>query len=149
MPVPVGTLCNVDTIDGSDLLAQVIGFRDQRIVLMVINGTGSPVSGAKVTLVQNNETIQVGASLLGRVIDGMGNPIDEKGMLTASDPWPLNGFNINPLQRAPVQIPFDTGVRAINGLLSIGVGQRMGIVAGSGVGKSVLLGMMVRNAVMS
>jgi flagellum-specific ATP synthase len=87
---------------------------------------------------------QVGSALLGRVVDGAGNPIDGLGPIRGAKSWPLAGKPQNPLDRARVTQPLDVGVRAINGLLTIGQGQRVGIMAGSGVGKSVLLGMIVR-----
>ena len=86
----------------------------------------------------------VGKGLLGRVVDALGNPIDSGGPLRLDDRWPLMGREINPLSRKPVDKPLDVGVRAINALLTVGKGQRIGIIAGSGVGKSVLLGMMSR-----
>ena len=86
----------------------------------------------------------VGNELLGRIIDGSGRPLDGKGVMHATQRWPLNGGYINPLARAPIREPLDVGIRAINALLSVGRGQRLGLFAGSGVGKSVLLGMMTR-----
>ena len=98
--------------------------------------------GSKVKLVNEGSNLVVGDNLLGRVLDGMGNPLDGKGHITSDEVWPLYGKTINPLQRKKVDMPFDVGVRSINSLITIGRGQRIGIIAGSGVGKSVLLQMM-------
>lgn len=101
--------------------------------------------GARIEPLDAQREIPVGDALLGRVIDANGQPLDGKGPLRARDHSPLSGRPINPLQRAPVREPLDVGIRSINGLLSVGRGQRLGLFAGSGVGKSVLLGMMTRN----
>jgi flagellum-specific ATP synthase len=101
--------------------------------------------GSRVVAKEQNALIPVGGGLLGRVIDGLGNPIDGKGPIPGEDEYPIYTNPMNPLRRKRVSRPLDTGVRAINGLMTIGCGQRMGLFAGSGVGKSVLLGMIARN----
>ena len=103
--------------------------------------------GAKVKLVDDGLNIPVGEELLGRVIDGMGNPLDGKNISKMKNTWPLHGKTINPLERERIEKPFDVGVRSINSLVTIGKGQRIGIIAGSGVGKSVLLQMMSKYSV--
>jgi flagellum-specific ATP synthase len=99
---------------------------------------------ARVVPTTHVSAAHVGEALLGRVVDGAGHPLDGKGPLRASDTVPLTGRAINPLARRPIREPLDVGVRSINALLTVGRGQRMGLFAGSGVGKSVLLGMMTR-----
>ncbi|KZZ58405.1 EscN/YscN/HrcN family type III secretion system ATPase, partial [Oleiphilus sp. HI0122] len=100
--------------------------------------------GARVTPLANTNDVPVGMGLLGRVLNGSGYPIDGKGELDADHYVPANADVINPLERAPIRAPLDVGIKAINGLLSVGIGQRLGLFAGSGVGKSMLLGMMTR-----
>ena len=145
-PATVGTLCAIDTIGGETALAEMIGFKDKRNVLTLIDGGSSIVVGAKATTVGDAKQVMVGSELLGRVMDGAGTPLDDKGPIRATTPWPLEGKLLNPLKKSPVRTPTDVGIKAINALLTMGKGQRIGIMAGSGVGKSVLLGMMVKQA---
>ncbi len=100
--------------------------------------------GCRVVARQQNAVVSVGAGLLGRVIDGLGNPIDGKGPVVSETEYPIYAPSLNPLLRRRIHKPLDLGVRAINGLLTVGCGQRVGVFAGSGVGKSVLLGMIAR-----
>ena len=102
------------------------------------------VSGAGVEVLNSGVNVEVGEILLGRVIDAFGNPIDGGEKFTTNEAWPLNGKPINPMDRKPIDQPLDVGIKAINSLLTVGRGQRIGIIAGSGVGKSILLGMMSR-----
>ena len=143
-PANLGSICSVATSDGTETLAEIIGFKKGNNILSMFESDTKIQSGAKVCVIDEGHDIKVGGSLLGRVIDAMGNPYDGKPMGSLRETWPLNGKFLNPLSRNSVNKPLDVGVRAINSLLTVGKGQRIGIIAGSGVGKSVLLGMMCR-----
>ena len=145
LSLPVGTVCAVGSGRGS-VEAEVIGFRGGRTLMMNLGGTAPLLPQAPVRPIGPPGEAEVGAALLGRVIDGAGKPIDGLGPIRGAGHWPLGGKLQSPLDRGRVLQPLDVGVRAINGLLTIGQGQRIGIMAGSGVGKSVLLGMIVRAA---
>lgn len=144
--LPVGTVCQVGAAGGARVEAEVIGFRNGRTLLMNLGGPAALLPQSPVRPVGAPGAAEVGAALLGRVVDGAGKPIDGLGPIRGAQHWPLAGKLQGPLDRGRVLQPMDVGVRAINGLLTIGQGQRVGIMAGSGVGKSVLLGMMVRAA---
>lgn len=144
LTLPVGTVCAVGAAEGT-VEAEVIGFRSGRTLMMNLGGPAALLPDAPVRPIGPPGEAQVGRALLGRVVDGAGKPIDGLGPIRGSQSWPLGGRHQNPLDRGRVLKPMDVGVRAINGLLTIGQGQRVGIIAGSGVGKSVLLGMIVRN----
>ncbi|WP_375396755.1 FliI/YscN family ATPase [uncultured Sphingomonas sp.] len=146
LQLPVGTLCQVGTANGARVDAEVIGFRNGRTLLMNLEGPAPLLPSTPVRPIGPPGEVEVGTALLGRVVDGAGRPIDGRGPIRGADRWPLAGKLQGPLDRGRVRRPLDVGVRAINGLLTIGQGQRIGIVAGSGVGKSVLLGMIVRAA---
>ncbi|WP_394201130.1 flagellar protein export ATPase FliI [Shewanella waksmanii] len=139
----VGSLCSIETISG-DLIAEVIGFDDKLLYLMPIEELSGVLPGAKVTPLGEQAGIPVGLSLLGRVLDGNGQPLDGAGPLHTDQHASRQAAAINPLARRAITEPLDVGVRAINAMLTVGKGQRMGLFAGSGVGKSVLLGMMTR-----
>ncbi|MGS0673877.1 flagellar protein export ATPase FliI [Shewanella sp. 125m-1] len=139
----VGSLCAIETMAGS-LIAEVIGFDDQLLYLMPIEELRGVLPGAKVTPLGEQSGLNVGLSLLGRVLDGSGQPIDGLGNLKTDQRASSHVAAINPLTRRAISEPLDVGVRAINAMLTVGKGQRMGLFAGSGVGKSVLLGMMTR-----
>jgi flagellum-specific ATP synthase len=164
LKLAVGNNCLVGVNDGSYVDAEVVGFANDRLFLMP-NGhmhgiePGAQVLPEDITLClpkpgmvnhprqrtsDRAKHFPVGATLLGRVVDGAGRPLDEHGPLNASQMKPLYGRPSNPLTRAPINTILDTGIRAINALLTVGRGQRIGLFAGSGVGKSVLLGMMAR-----
>ena len=143
-PANLGSICSVETSDGTDTLAEIIGFKKGNNILSMFESDSKIQSGAKVSVIDEGYDVKVGESLLGRVIDAMGNPYDGKPMGSLQETWPLNGKFLNPMSRNAVDKPLDVGVRAINSLLTVGRGQRLGIIAGSGVGKSVLLGMMCR-----
>ncbi|MHA6718413.1 FliI/YscN family ATPase [Sphingomonas sp. RS6] len=145
LSLPVGTICAIGEGDGS-IEAEVIGFRNGRTLMMNLGGPAPLLPNAPVRPIGPPGEADVGAALLGRVVDGAGRPIDGLGPIRGAGRWPLAGHIQNPLERGRVREPLDVGVRAINGLLTIGQGQRVGIMAGSGVGKSVLLGMIVRAA---
>jgi flagellum-specific ATP synthase len=147
LTLPVGTVCAVGGEDGTSRVeAEVIGFRNGRTLLMNLGGPAPLLPQSPVRPLGPPGEAEVGNALLGRVVDGAGKPIDGLGPIRGARHWPLAGKLQNPLDRGRVLEPLDVGVRAINGLLTIGQGQRVGIMAGSGVGKSVLLGMIVRAA---
>jgi len=141
----LGTVCDIYTKGNSNkITAEVLGFRDNRVLMMPLEEIRGIGPGCRVVAKQTRAIIPVGPGLLGRVIDGRGNPIDNKGPILAENEYPIYGAPINPLSRKRISQPLDLGIRAINGLLSVGCGQRIGIFSGSGVGKSVLLGMVAR-----
>ncbi|MCY7294430.1 flagellar protein export ATPase FliI [Alteromonas sp. a30] len=141
--LPVGSQCLVQTIDG-EIEAEVVGFADAVTYLMPTEAVKGIVPGSRVMPLNREGGIPVGMSLLGRVVDGNGQPLDGLGAIKAEKRVPLTRPPMNPLIRKPITQPLDVGVRAINSMITVGVGQRMGLFAGSGVGKSVLLGMMTR-----
>lgn len=141
--VAMGGRCLVQG-ESAQIEAEVVGFADDRIFLMPTGDPRGLVAGASVRPMQRVYEAEVGPGLLGRVIDGAGHPLDGLGPLRALERRPLQGVPQNPLLRRPVRSPLDVGVRVINGLFTVGRGQRLGLFAGSGVGKSVLLGMMTR-----
>ena len=145
LSLPVGTVCAIGS-GAQTVNAEIIGFRGGKTLLMNLGGPAPLLPNAPVRPIGPPGEAEVGNALLGRVVDGAGNPIDGAGPIRGAKHWPLAGQHQNPLDRGRVREPMDVGVRAINGLLTIGQGQRVGIMAGSGVGKSVLLGMMVRAA---
>ena len=143
-PATIGTLCEVDTQDGTWVNAEVIGFNNNYNILSVHDHDAQISVGARVVVSDDGHSIKVGPGLLGRAVDALGNPLDDGPPLQLDMLWPLHGKKTNPLARRPVEKQLDVGVRVINSLLTVGQGQRIGIIAGSGVGKSVLLGMMTR-----
>ncbi|MCB1059371.1 MAG: FliI/YscN family ATPase [Calditrichaeota bacterium] len=140
----VGHLCKIVTEQG-DRLAEVVGFDGSTTLLMALEDLAGVCPGDEVVDLGRKQLVPVGKKLLGRVINSLGEPIDGKGDIIADAYRPLNNESPNPLTRPRVKSPLQMGVRAIDGLLTFGEGQRVGIFAGSGVGKSVLLGMMARN----
>ena len=140
----VGDRCEIVTHDARHLEAEVVGFSGERLFLMPTGDLVGLKPDAQVLPVASAGTIGVGAQLLGRVIDGAGEPLDGAGPIETTGRARLIAPPINPLSRLPIREPLDVGVRALNGLLTVGRGQRLGLFAGSGVGKSVLLGMMAR-----
>ncbi len=144
--IPVGSICEVSVFKGTGtVLAEVVGFREGRVLLMPLGEMRGVEPGSAIRLVGEQAGVPVAESLLGRVIDGLGNPMDGKGPLRAETQYPLYATPLNPMERERILEPVDVGVRAINGLLTLGKGQRIGILAGSGVGKSTLLGMIARH----
>ena len=164
LQLPVGASCSITLPGSHSATAEVVGFSGERLYLMPTEEVYGVAPGVKVFAaesplkaprvhappaawrrrVDRAKQVAVGEGLLGRVLDGAGHPLDEKGPLHAEHTAPLYSRPANPLGRAAIVSMLDVGVRAINGLLSVGRGQRMGLFAGSGVGKSVLLGMMAR-----
>ncbi|HWM29972.1 MAG TPA: flagellar protein export ATPase FliI [Woeseiaceae bacterium] len=142
---PVGGRCDVIAEDGRRIETEVVGFSGDRLFLMPADEMRGIVPNARVIPVAGVPEVAVSEELLGRVLDGRGRPLDGGSAIRRNRSTPLFGRQINPLQRQPIHEPLDVGVRSINALLSVGRGQRMGLFAGSGVGKSMLLGMMTRN----
>ncbi len=140
----IGSRCRVETKNGRMIEAEVVGFSGTRIFLMPTAEVHGLEPDCRVIPMGKNSQARVGFGLLGRVLDGAGNALDDKGPLKTDALISLNGVPINPLSRRPIREPLDVGVRAINSILSVGRGQRMGLFAGTGVGKSVLLGMMTK-----
>jgi flagellum-specific ATP synthase len=155
----IGDICHIQTEDreqitdnrqqitdnsGSFIEAEVIGFKDDKILLMPLGDIRGIGPGSKITARGRQKYIRVGWNLLGRVLDGLGNPIDGKGSVSGQL-YPVYKEPVNPLYRRRISEPLDIGIRSVNTMLTCGKGQRVGIMAGSGVGKSVLLGMMARN----
>jgi flagellum-specific ATP synthase len=160
----VGSCCVVSLPNGNNVEAEVVGFSDDRLFLMPTNDVHGLTPGARVTQIEPKaipsrpggaprprrrasdyaKHVPVGPGLLGRVLDSAGRPLDQLGPLNCEQHVSLHNRPFNPLERAPIKHALDVGVRAINAMLTVGRGQRMGLFAGSGVGKSVLLGMMAR-----
>jgi flagellum-specific ATP synthase len=140
----IGGQCDVISTSGSRIEAEVVGFSGESLYLMPTGEIRGLEQDARVVPTGRVCEALVGEELLGRVIDGAGRPLDGKGPIHTHARRPLTGKTFNPLTRTPISEPLDVGVRAINSLLSVGRGQRLGLFAGSGVGKSVLLGMMTR-----
>jgi len=140
---PVGSQCLVETSQG-DLIAEVVGFEQEKTYLMPEESLQGVLPGARVVPLATKARLPFSMELLGRVIDGVGKPIDGKGPIKQTDDYKYSSKPINPLSRRAITKPLDVGVRAINSFLTVGTGQRMGLFAGSGVGKSVLLGMMTK-----
>ena len=141
---PMGANCRIEVAHGGWIDAEVVGFAGERTYLMPSAELHGLLPNARVVPGGAGGGIVVGEGLLGRVIDSDGVPLDGKGPIVAEGSAPMAGTAINPLAREPITQPLDVGVRAINALLPIGRGQRVGLFAGSGVGKSTLLGMMTR-----
>jgi len=163
---PVGSVCIISLPNGQTVDAEVVGFSGDKVLLMPEADVYGVVPGASVSLFEAEpmqhpqhgdrpqvlrrrsedrvKQIAVGPQMLGRVLDGNGRPLDQLGPLTLAERAPLQSRPANPLLREPIRETLDVGVRAINALLPVGRGQRMGLFAGSGVGKSMLLGMMAR-----
>lgn len=164
LKLPIGSSCTIFLSNGNNVSAEVVGFSNERLYLMPTSEIFGLAPGAKVMPAEmpvetpkigmkqhprrrasdQAKHVRVGEGLLGRVLNGLGEPLDHLGLIAAGKSVPLYSRPYNPLERAPVSHPLDVGVRAINTLLTVGRGQRMGLFAGSGVGKSVLLGMMAR-----
>lgn len=142
----LGELCSVKMQGRDPLDAQVIGFRDDRVLLMPFGDAQGVSIGTEVRAVGTRRDVPVGEAMLGRVVDALGQPIDGNGPIACVAQMPLHRAPIAPLDRAEVSETLETGVRSIDTLITLGRGQRVGIFAGSGVGKSTLLGMLTRKA---
>jgi len=139
----IGSQCLVETAHG-DLLAEVVGFAQEITYLMPEESLRGVLPGARVLPVSTKLHLPLSMNLLGRVVNGIGKPLDGKGPIKSDDEYQADNSPINPLSRRAITEPLDVGVRAINSFITVGKGQRMGLFAGSGVGKSVLMGMMTR-----
>ena len=147
LDVGLGSLCRITSHSRDhSVLAEVVGFNERSVLLMPLGEMDGLHAGASVQSLGRTFGVDVGPELLGRVLNGLGHPIDGKGKLDTVERVPLSAEPPNPLTRDTIERPLETGVRAIDGLLTIGRGQRVGIFAGSGVGKSTMLGMIARNA---
>jgi flagellum-specific ATP synthase len=140
----IGSRCQIETKIGRIIEAEVVGFAGARVFLMATGELHGLEPDCRVIPMGKGSLAKVGFGLLGRVLDGSGRPLDGKGPLKADEQISLTGTPINPLSRKPIREPLDVGVRAINSMLCVGRGQRMGLFAGTGVGKSILLGMMTK-----
>ena len=142
----IGSLCEIVGRQGEPPLpAEVVGFRKGSVLLMPIGDLAGVSPGSRIREHSSPAFVSVGDALCGRVLDGLGNPIDGKGPIVSEERRPLHSSPPHPLQRTRIAEPLDLGIRAINALTTVGKGQRMGIFAGSGVGKSMLLGMIARH----
>jgi flagellum-specific ATP synthase len=140
----IGAICEIKPAEGEPIAAEVVGFRNNKTLLMPLGELRGVGLDSLISVRRDNATLGVGPLMLGRVIDGLGNPIDDKGAIPVEEEYPIYALPVNPMTRPPIRKPLDLGIRSINGLLTCGQGQRVGIMAGSGVGKSTLLGMIAR-----
>lgn len=143
-PASPGTRCRIDTEDGKGATGEIVGFANGRNLLFLDQPGARITHGCMVHKLRGGHNAAMGDALLGRVLDAEGVPLDGFGPPDCPDARPLSGREQNPLARQPVDAPLDVGVRVINAALTVGRGQRVGIIAGSGVGKSVLIEMMTR-----
>ncbi len=141
---PLGACCEVTDPSGARVEAEVVGFNDQTLYLMPFTEPQGIGPGASVRVLNPSASVGLGPELLGRVIDGRGEPLDGQPAPRCDTRLSLQGRPVNPMERGPIKQVLDVGVKAINGMLTLGCGQRIGLIAGSGVGKSVLLGMLTR-----
>lgn len=144
-PLCVGSLCAVDTPEGRRIPVEIVGFKDKRVVAMPFGEVKGIKPGSRMLDLNKTSSIPVGEGYLGRVIDGLGCPLDEKGPVPCRREYPVYGSSLNPLRRKIIREVLDVGVRSLNALMTLGKGQRIAIMSGSGVGKSVLMGMIARN----
>ena len=143
--VAIGSICTIKSRIRPHVLAQVVGFRNNQTLLMPLGDIDGIEPGCPIEATEEQPSFGVSSEMIGRVLDGNGKPIDGKGPIPLGTEYPIMGTSINPLSRARVNQSLDVGVRSINGLLTCAKGQRIGIMAGTGLGKSVLLGMIARN----
>lgn len=145
LPGIIGSLCSIFARSNEEFQGELVGVGENKIDILPYETNLDIRVGDKVVLTETQQEVGVGDALLGRVIDGLGNPLDSLGKLTLSDSKSLNGRRVNPFERQAITEVLDVGIRNINALLTLGRGQRVGIVAGSGVGKSVLLSMITKS----
>ena len=145
LPGIIGSLCSIFARTNEEFQGELVGVGEHKVDILPYESNLDIRVGDKVFLTETQQKVGVGDALLGRVIDGLGNPLDSLGKLTLSDRKSLNGNRVNPFERQPITEVLDVGIRNINALLTLGRGQRVGIVAGSGVGKSVLLSMITKS----
>jgi len=143
----IGELCKITSIDGrASVMSEVIGFRDNKVILMPYGTLDGIGSGSTVQATKKSLQVRISEDLKGRILDGLGNPIDDKGEIVGGELFRTDNTPPNPLKRKRIHDILPLGIKAIDGLITCGSGQRIGIFAGSGVGKSTLLGMIARNA---
>lgn len=142
---PIGSRCSIASSTGK-IGAEIVGFDDRTMLLMADRSLKGLQLGDRVTTSPGTVSVRVGDALMGRVLDAYGTPLDDRPLPETAEEWPLDGKPINPMHRARMTLSLDVGVRAINGISTIGRGMRVGLFAGSGVGKSTLLGMIARHA---
>ncbi len=142
--VSIGSICEIQGAAAKPILAEVVGFKDRQVLMMSLSDMRGISMGSKITLAKSVATVKVSEELLGRVVDGLAQPLDGKPDLEMIKEVPLYSEVVNPLSRKPIRESLDVGVRAINAAITVGRGQRVAIMAGSGVGKSVLMGMMAK-----
>lgn len=140
----VGSQCAIQTIGDTVIPAEVVGFREDKALLMPYGSTRGIRPGSRITLTRTSPRAAVGEAFIGRVVDGLGRPLDGQGDIAADTEYPLYGQPINPLERSPIKEIMDVGIGAVNTMITIGMGQRIAIMSGSGVGKSILMGMMAK-----
>lgn len=145
LPGIVGSLCTICSQTGEEFYGELVGVGEFKVDILPYDSNLDIRVGDKVLLTETQQEVGVGDALLGRVLDGLGNPLDGLGKIKLSDKKSLNGSRVNPFERQPIKEVLDVGIRNINALLTLGRGQRVGIVAGSGVGKSVLLSMITKS----
>jgi len=143
----IGSLCCIKNGSGQNMQAEVIGFSDKKVIVMPFGEMRGIEPGSRIVDINKSPTIKVGEAYLSRVVDGLGHPIDGKGAIETKTDYPIYGNVINPLKRELINEVVDVGVRSINAMHTLGKGQRIAIMAGSGVGKSVLMGMIARHTV--
>ena len=143
--VSIGSICTIQSKNRPPVEAQVVGFRDNKTLLMPLGDIYGIAPGCTIEVTEEQPSFSVSSEMIGRVLDGNGKPIDGKGPIPLGANYPIMGTPLNPLCRERIKQPLDVGVRSINGLLTCAKGQRIGIMAGTGVGKSMLLGMIARN----
>ncbi len=146
----IGEICHIHLVEkgrktGEVIPAEVVGFKDSKVLLMPLGELRGIAPGCEVVSTNQTSVVQVGEALLGRIIDGRSRPIDGKGPIKCNVEYPLYGSEIDHMKRKRIIEPLTTGIKAIDGINTCGKGQRMGIFAGSGVGKSVMMGMIARN----
>ncbi|MGA7143983.1 MAG: FliI/YscN family ATPase [Desulfobacterales bacterium] len=143
----VGSLCSIKNSDGRNMPAEVIGFNDKSVIVMPFGEMRGIEPGSRIVDINKQPTVKVGESYLNRVVDGLGTPIDGKGAIKANLDYPIYGKVLNPMKREIIHEVIDVGISSINAMHTLGKGQRIAIMAGSGVGKSVLMGMIARYTV--
>ncbi|MCX8118294.1 MAG: FliI/YscN family ATPase [Desulfobacterota bacterium] len=146
-PLAVGEVCHIERTEGlGPIVAEVVGFREKRMLFMPLGETRGVQPGARILPLDRPAQVKVGMGLLGRILDGLGETIDQRGPFVSEQVYPIYGSPPPPLLRRRITAPMDVGIKAINGLVTLGKGQRMAIFSGSGVGKSTLLGMIARHS---
>lgn len=145
MSCNIGDVCEISIANKKKILSEVVGFKNNKVLLMPYDDIAGIGYGSFVKNTGEKLKVKMGNSLIGRTIDALGNPIDNKGDIVFDSVYSINGTPSNPMERPHITEPLEFGVKAIDGLITIGKGQRMGIFAGSGVGKSTLMGMIARN----